>query len=100
MPEIKLEWHEEFLVKRPRVAGNQLQAIKVIAEYDPHTQEIEHDSVEIWVWEENKAKLNITHIAVKMDFFNSIVDNIKWRELYRNSKYADENDIYEQQYQD
>ena len=99
MPEIKLEWYEEFLTPRSRNTEQQLQSLRITAKYDADTQEVDHDTVEIWIWEKNKAKLNITHMADKFDFFNKIVDNVPWRELYRNSRYADENDLYETQFE-
>jgi hypothetical protein len=100
MSNVKLTHHEEIQLNQVKGNGLITQSITITADFDTDVQDIEMDSVEVWVKEENKAKINITKIAEKLQVLIPLIENIPWRELYRSSKHADENTLYESQYQD
>jgi hypothetical protein len=100
MSTVKLTHYEEIHFKQIKGNGLIKQSITITADFDTDVQDIELDSVEVWVQEENKAKINITKMAEKLRFLIPLVEDIPWREMYRNSRHADENTLYETQYQD
>lgn len=68
----------------PGKRSNQLvsKTITVQADYNEETLQIDYDTVQIFIKEDNKAVMEVSLLMDKIGAFNAIVDNIQWDSLY------------------
>lgn len=79
---MKLSARTEITEQCKRGNGLTSKTLTVTAEYDSDKREIDYETVEMWIKEDNKAATEISKLMDEAGAFNAIVDNIQWHELF------------------